>query len=87
MVFAGEVGEDGLAFADKMLPYFEAMSKAATTHPDENTRILLGLVMHTGNLWELCVRHERWDLEAIFGKDGAIVVETCKAYNYHVRRP
>ena len=68
-----------------MLPYFEVMSKAATTHPDESTRNLLGLVMHTGNVWELCVRHERWDLEAIFGKDGALLVETCNAYNYDVR--
>ncbi len=82
----GEIGDKGLAFAEKMVPWFEAMSKGATTHPDESTSTFMGVLIQTGNLYELCVQHERWDYETIYGLAGSILVKAAREYNYDVSR-
>ena len=51
------------------------------SQPDSNTR---ELTRH--DLYELCVQHERWDYETIYGHAGSILVKAAREYNYDVSR-
>jgi hypothetical protein len=81
----GQVGTDGLDFAEAFLRFMEACSTAAREIQDEAQRVSAGLILCTCGSYEMCVRHERFDWDKIMGVNAELLLWIFNRYNYDVR--